>query len=252
MLHGIGELHLEIVCDKLKRQYNILVQTGRTYVAYRESINKLFYDENVVNGIPKVNRNFIYDKTIAQKKMFASIDFEVEITSENIDPIYSIDDTVKSMLSNDEYTSMHDGLVNALSRGPKGFPIAGINLKVINIEKNGDTSPGSIRACIALFVDNFMRTEAHIILEPIMSLEIEVTSQYVGDILNDLTVQRRAQIKEVKNDDFRTIIDATVPLTSMVGYASICRSISHGEASFSLEYNSHCQVEENVVKTLFK
>jgi elongation factor G len=167
ILRGIGELHLEIVCDKIRRQFNIGVTTGRAYVNYRESINP---DDGVIN------KNHTYDRTFNFKRMYASIDFEVTPVGGSQEPTFIILDDVKKAMSNDEHASMEEGLRGSFSRGPQGFPVVGMHIVVVSILKDQDTTPGSIRACISLFMDTLLKSDSKIILEPYMALEVEAPS----------------------------------------------------------------------------
>jgi len=241
LLRGIGELHLEIVCDKLKRQFNIEVATGETYVAYRESLDADSF------GSSKSSSRYVYDRTVnAVKRLFAALTFEVEALGTSDDPVFGIAEEAKAILTSDEHVALLDGIKGALSRGPKGFPVVGVKVIVTGVERDTDTTPGAIRACAAVFIDQLMRGEHHALLEPIMDLEIELPVQFVGDVLSDLTVKRRAQVKEVLaagSDEERggtgtksSTIMAQVPLASMLGYASSIRSLTQGEGSFSLEF----------------
>mmetsp|Transcript_1426 Transcript_1426/g.1563 ORF Transcript_1426/g.1563 Transcript_1426/m.1563 type:complete len:264 (-) Transcript_1426:29-820(-) len=242
ILRGIGELHLEIVCDKIRRQFNLGVTTGRAYVNYRESVNP-------DNGI--INKNHTYDRTFNFKRMYASIDFEVTPVGGSQEPTYIISEDVKKSMSNDEYASMIEGLIGSFSRGPQGFPVVGMHIVVVGILKDQDTTPGSIRACISLFMDTLLKSDSKIILEPYMALEVEAPSVSLGDVLSDITVKRRGQIREIINRDGSNIstILADAPLATMLGYATVIRSTTQGEGSFSMEYLSHLPVEQDIVNT---
>ena len=252
LLRGIGELHLEIVCDKLRRQFQLDVLTGRAYVAYRESLDPA--------GGP-IERDFTYDRLVGAKQLYAALSFEVTPTGTLEDPTFSIPKQVQAQLTADEFNSLHDGLLDALRRGPRGYPIVGLDVAVCDVRKNADTTPGALRACAAMFVSDILRAEEQrVLLEPMMTVEVELPPQYVGDVLSDLSVERRAHIKDVGTDaisasgagagvdgDAATgrlqIITAEVPLASMLGYASTLRSKTQGEGSFSSEYCTHVPVD---------
>ncbi len=142
-----------------------------------------------------------------------------------------------------------DGLQAALLRGPEGFLIVGLKVVVNSIEKDPDTSPGAVRACAAAMVDNVMRNDGHTLLEPIMSLEVDVPVQFVGDVLSDLGF-RRAQISEVVPNGYRNTVVGTVPLSTMLGYATIVRSMTQGEGAYSIEYKGYEPVDISLVKSV--
>ena len=159
---------------------------------------------------------------------------------------FHIDPSVKKTITADEFNALYDGLAGAISRGPKGFPISGLRVIALEVRKEDDTTPGAIRACVSTFVQSIFRaSEASTILEPIMSVEIETPEKFVGDILNDLTSQRRAEIQAVDARSSWSIITAFVPLYTLLGYATTLRSMTQGEGSFSMEYLSHQTVADS-------
>jgi elongation factor G len=237
VLRGIGELHLEIVCDKLRRQFNIEVTTGKAYVNYRESLYE-------AAGV--IAKKFVYDRMIGTKRMFASINFEVSPKESAEEPGIEVPDAVRQQCTADEYVSIMDGLKNSFSRGPLGFPVTGLHVKVAGIEKDQDTSPGSIRACVSMFIDSLLRGDDKALLEPIMAVEIELPNGYMGDVLSDLTVRRRGHVKDVITREVNSTITADVPLATMLGYATTIRSMTQGEGSFSMEYVKHVAVDHAI------
>lgn len=234
LIHGIGELHLEIVCDKLNRQYNIPVEIGDMFVAYRESIG-------IGEKIP--DKDFVFEKVLGGKRFFAEMTASLWQDSEISTPLIHIDDSVRKSLSNDEYFALTDGLQKAFLMGPAGYPIVGIAVRISSLNFDPVTSLGSIRAGVSSFIESSLRSVDNIVLEPYMSLQVDLPASYVGDVLSDLTVKRRAIIQDVaninaNNGDFSTIL-GHVPLSSMLGYASSIRSLSQGQGNFTMEYLNH-------------
>lgn len=232
LIRGLGELHLEIVCDKLKRQHGIEVYTGEAYVAYRETL--------VTPSSESVARRLTYDRMIGVKRMFAEVELEVKALNTAEDPVIMVAEEAKEALTLDERLSLVEGIQASLLRGPRGFPVAGIQVTVKSVGRDHDTTPGSMRACCAIILDGILRSEGQALLEPIMALEVEVPSRCVGDVLSDLTVKRRAQVKDIHNseEDSRnnSLVLAHAPLSGMLGYATSIRSMTQGEGSFSMEF----------------
>jgi elongation factor G len=156
----------------------------------------------------------------------------------------------KKKLSADEYVALLNGLEGACLRGPMGFPVVGLTVMITDVEKDQDSSPGSIQACGSTLVDSCLRSSHHILLEPIMLLEIDLPSQYVGDILSDLTVKKRGFVKDVTSNSSgeRSMIYGHVPLSTMLGYATSVRSMTQGEGSFSLEFSHLANVDKELAK----
>ena len=231
MISGIGELHLEIVCDKIKRQYGIEVSTGKAYIAYRETLE--------LGTV--LNSRFDYNKVYGPKRFFASLEYTISSSGDDEKVNIHIENNVKKIVTADEYNAIVDGLTASVSRGPKGFPVTGLTIKITNAERDHDTTPGSFQACASSFMDSVLKSTDHILLEPIMSIEIDLPTSYVGDILSDFTFKRRGTIKEVVSSlkGERSLIYGQVPFETMLGYATSLRSMTQGEGNFSLEYLKH-------------
>jgi elongation factor G len=231
LIHGIGELHLEIVCDKLNRQFDVPVEVGEMFVAYRESIG---VDEKVDK------KTFILDKVMGGKRFFAEITGSVWQDSVKTTPTILVDEDVRKSLRNDEYFALTDGLQKSFMMGPAGYPLVGITVQISSLTFDTATNLGSIRSGVASFVESVLASTDNIVLEPYMLLQVDLPAPYVGDVLSDLTVSRRATIQDVvnSNGDFSTIY-GQVPLATMLGYASTVRSLTQGQGMFSMEYYNH-------------
>lgn len=241
LLRGLGELHLEIVVDKLMRRFNIEVTTGDAYIAYRESLDFLEGNEEAMT------QTQVYDRTISLKRLYSQASLTLTPLSNPQEPAsLIISDQVKSSLSVEEMEALSDGLQAGLDRGPRGYPVLGLTVIVNEIGKDIDTTPGAIRANASSLLNKMLSGQNQALLEPLMRLELEVPSAYVGDVLSDLTVKRRAHILEIgmmeeDNDNHNPYLNnciiAQVPLANMLGYATIIRSMTQGEGSFSMEFD---------------
>jgi elongation factor G len=266
VLHGIGELHIDIVIDKLNRQFHVPVSTGKAYVAYRESLRT---DYILREEWCK------YERIISGKRLYANIKFRIEYLSSSAEiPSSSsslssdvakintmatmneswidIDKETIKKLSSEEYDALLDSIRSSLFRGPKGYPIISTKITVIDIEKDIDTTAGGIRACASTYIDSIFRKEGNTeFLEPIMSVEITLPTRYMGTVLSDMSVKRRADIVEVLADPLNsgsnlnqsTKIIAFIPLATMLGYATSIRSMTQGEGQFSMEYLKHSPID---------
>ena len=228
LLGGIGELHLEVVCDKLKSTHGVPIETGQTYIAYRETL---------AQSEPR-QRRFVLDRTVGAKHMYAVMEYTLSSSGSGQPSTFSVSSDVKKVLSVDEMYNVEKGLEGALSRGPEGFPIAGIHVDVINVEKTSGGVPGTLLACASALVDKEMRTGERILLEPLMAVEIAVPPEFVGEVLSELS-SRRAHIREVLAEEAFHSIQCTVPLADMMGYATTIRSLTQGEGSFSMEFEDY-------------
>ncbi|KAJ1430990.1 P-loop containing nucleoside triphosphate hydrolase protein, partial [Ochromonadaceae sp. CCMP2298] len=236
LLRGLGELHLEIVVDRIRRQFNLQVTTGKAYVAYRETMDP---DGRLDAGLLTAS----VDKMIGLKRYFAQLTFQVAVSGLNVESRVVVEPSVQSQMGADEFTALQDALQDGLQKGPRGYPVVGVDLTVSGLVRDADTNAVAVRDCTHKFLRRLLTAPDRLLLEPIMSLEVELPEQFVGSVLSDLTVQRRAQIKEISMGDHKHLIHAVVPLAGMLGYATTLRSMTQGEGSFSAEYHSHVPVD---------
>lgn len=330
IVKGLGELHLEILCDKLKRQYKLTIYKGKASISYRESMSSAMellqntqeqilssssssseddsdkignvsakgtmkkganddqeQDTFSVDGkerIPIVRGEsqpffHVYDRIIDGKRLFAAIEFEFLPTSNLIAADYEIPSEVEDSLAAEEYDMLHDAMKSSLLRGPKGYPIVGMVIRVKTIHRagaavststsglaeevlgeGGITTPGAIRACISLGIISFLsQSDNQAMLEPMMRIEIEVPDQYLGTVLSDLSSKRRADRIEIKSlasttstsggsNNSSSMVTAIAPLQTLLGYATDLRSMTHGEGLFSSEYVYHAPVDIHYVE----
>jgi elongation factor G len=238
LIKGVGELHLEIVCEKLKREYKLEVTTGSAYVAYRESIHKDSELETI---------SHTFEREINGKRLFAAVDFVIsaakEITS---DPTFSVGKDVRANLSGEEYGAVCDALTNSFVRGPFGYPVVGLDVQVKGLTRDGDTNAGALRACVSRGFNEFLRSDRRCILEPIMFVEAVGPPACIGDVVSDLAVKRRGEILEIANSGsaLRSSVTALVPLATTLGYANALRSMTQGDGAFTMEYHGHAIVDE--------
>jgi elongation factor G len=165
--------------------------------------------------------------------------------------------------------ALREGIEAAFGRGPVlGYPLVGLRVEVVEneCEINADTSPAAIRAAVARAMDQCLRDGGGQLLEPVMAVEVAVPDSYVGDVLNDLSSQRRAHIKEViagaassaassssspgGSVAGKALVRADVPLKSMVGYSTALRSKTAGEGSFSMEFAQYAPVPAAVQRAI--
>ena len=278
LIKGLGELHLEIVLDKLRRTYNLEVSTGMAYVGYKETLM----------GIDSLVIPHTYDRVLGNRRLYAHMEFEVSALGSTAEggstaadyaspATWSVEEECKKGLSivavagvtgADLWNAITDAFQYVFIRGPQGYPITGISVRVLSLEKHPDCTPGAVKACIATFMEQLFKNPLHYCkLEPIMYLEVEVPQLYMGEVLNDLCTRRRATVREVISADgvstggaavviggsvstsangnvdvsnnTKHVIIGEVPLVTMLGYATIIRSMTQGEGSFSMEYHHH-------------
>ncbi|CAM9280876.1 unnamed protein product [Scytosiphon promiscuus] len=228
VLKGIGELHLEVACDRLRREFGVAVQTGQAYVAYREGISEeTEIDED-------------YERTFGGKTIAAGLTIRVTPTDDlSSPPEVEVSPKVEAELVKDEMDALLGGLNDALGRGPAGgYPMAGLTLRVLAARKFGDrvTTPGAVRFAAASAVARAVREAKGGLLEPMMEAEVSVPEAHVG--------ARRAGMGMGVRHEIRV----RVPLRELLGYATTLRSLSGGEASFTMELGGYARMDVDAQK----
>ena len=265
LISGMGELHLEVIQERLKRDYGIEVQTGEAYVAYREGL----IDDS------DIQTKYIYDKIIGGKESFAELELhirslstssrnsqdsalpfkniEIENKSEkNVQITY--EEELEDILSPEELNSILEGLSDVSLRGPiKGYPLMNIQIHVASAGRNDSTTPGAMRACAVMAMNNALAKENTCqIMEPIMALEITTNTESIGAIVSDLInrggsvltmdTQENEEEDEENQRHFeykQRTIRAVAPLSQLMGYSTTIRSLSSGNGNFSLEFSHY-------------
>ncbi|KAG5192332.1 Mef2, mitochondrial translation elongation factor EF-G [Tribonema minus] len=257
ILRGIGELHLEVVCDRLGREFNVPVQQGRVYIAYREGISHAV----------EVSDDYDREREVLPgRRMYAGLDLQLELLpeEEQSGPCeVELSETVLDELSAGEADELLRCLDDACGRGPVGgYPLMGARVTVTAVRKDADTSPGAVRYAAATIVRDAAIAAGAVLLEPVMACEVAVPPSHLGSVLSDLTTHRRAIIKEVDTSAEspagastaldRYTLHASVPLRELVGYASSLRALTAGEASFSMHLTGYAPMDPHTAKHVLK
>jgi len=275
LLSGLGELHIEVVVDRLKREFGLSVWIGKPAVAYRETINESIETSGLVE----------YDRTIGATKLQAAIHLRIEpisipdVANNNSsskllsDPIVTIGSRAREYLGLDEDAPEEElsqasdlahaliaGCKGALMRGPIGaYQFQNARCHVIDVESEGGlpyltSLPGALRAAASSVLSSTLSENKSCcsMLEPTMRVEITAPTDMVGVVLSDLT-SRRGSVGEVFMGDgvgqsssmnSKALVHAEVPLIEILGYANTLRSLTGGEGTFSAEYVGHTPCDE--------
>ena len=265
LISGLGELHIEVVVDRLQREYGLAVWIGKPSVAYRETVLEVIETPGLVD----------YDRTVGSTRMQAWVHLRLEPvdcpearTSGDCmilsDPIVTLGPKVRDFLGfDDEYDeselaqrcdiakALISGCKGALKRGPMGsYEIANVRCHVEEIDADGGIAslkalPGAIRAASSTILTATLNANkgSCSVLEPTMRVEISAPSEMVGTVLSDLTTRRGTVGEVIMGDDdalhTKALIHGQVPLAEILGYANNLRSITGGEGAFSAEYKGH-------------
>ncbi|XP_074668980.1 ribosome-releasing factor 2, mitochondrial isoform X2 [Strix aluco] len=230
ILCGMGELHIEIIHDRIKREYGIETYLGPLQIAYRETI---------LNAAQATD---ILDKTVGDKRHFVTSELEVRprlgeraVTK----PIIEYAAGVIEVLPKELQGAVENGIMNSCIQGPLlGFPVQDIDVTVQSLTVHPDTSHTMVSACVSRCMQKALKKAGIQILEPLMNLEITVSEDHLSAALADLA-QRRGSIQEIQSRQDNRVVVAAVPLAETMGYSTVLRSLTSGSATFSLELASY-------------
>ncbi|HEY5654032.1 MAG TPA: elongation factor G [Pontiella sp.] len=223
IIQGMGELHLDIIKDRIFREYKVQANAGRPMVAYRESVSD------------KGEGSFTFDRIIGDENHFASLTLAVEPNSPGAGNVITFD--VSNKVIPDEYRKgIEEGINDALLTGVLGnFAIIDTKVAVIGGQAHDtDSSEVAFRSAAVMALRAAVSNSSPMLLEPIMLLEIETPEEHLGDVMGDLN-SRRGKIREIKASNALQVVQADVPLAEVFGYATSLRSLTKGRASYSME-----------------
>jgi len=242
ILSGMGELHLEIIVDRLRREFNVDISVGEPQVGYKETITEKAVGESE------------FEKYISGKSHYAYVKLEISPLERD----KGVD--ITNLLSNVEVPALYlqaitRGIRSGLEKGIRaGFQIIDVRVGLLEVKwRERDTSELSFEIASSLAVKDAVSKVAasSIILEPIMKLDIISPKEYVGDIMSDLTT-RNGKILHMEDKMGRTWLTAFVPLRTVFGYATVLRSLSRGRAIYTLEPHGYDKVQKEVENRLLE
>lgn len=239
IIKGMGELHLDIYIERMRREYSVILETGAPQVAYRESISqKSSFDYTHKKQTGGAGQ---YGRVCGLIEPFHQGDFEF------------VDDIKGGVIPNEYIPSCEKGFVQALQKGPLvGFPIVGVRVTLNDGNYHPvDSSDNAFQqAAFGAFRDTYGKCKP-IILEPIMRVGVETPPEYQGQVLGTIN-QRRGMILSATEDKVFTAIEAEVPLSEMFGYSTVLRSATQGKAEFTMEFSRYAKVPDSIAENLKK
>ena len=235
LISGMGELHLEIIVDRMKREFKVEANVGKPQVAYRETIN----------GVADVEEK--YAKQSGGRGQYGHVKIKVEA---NPDKGYEFINQITGGAIPREYIPAVDkGIQEALEAGVvAGYPVQDVKVTLYDGSYHEvDSSEMAFKIAGSMAIKKAMRAANPILLEPIFKVEVTTPEEYMGDVIGDLN-SRRGQVSGMTERNNAKIINAQVPLAQMFGYATDLRSKTQGRASYSMEFEKYVQVPNNIAQ----
>jgi elongation factor G len=234
LVHGMGELHLEILMDRMEREFGVKANLGRPQVAYKESITQAAQGEGK------------YTRQIGGKTQYGHCVLAIEPTERG--QRFEFASTVKEGVIPEEYiASVENGGREAMEAGIlAGFPVTDVKITLIDGSYDEvDSTPIAFKIAGSMAFKEAAREAAPVLLEPIMSLVVLSPDEYLGDIVSDINA-RRGKIEEMTMSGGSRQVKAHVPMAEMFGYATILRTLSQGRGVFSMEFLMYDSVPPKV------
>ena len=241
IISGMGELHLDIIIDRLRREFGIEINVGAPQVSYKEALNGSFQMREV------------FKKQSGGRGKFADIIFEIGPADEGVQGLQFIDEVKGGNVPKEFIPAVQKGFESAMANGPlAGFGIDSMKVTL----KDGSFHPvDSDALSFEICARNGFREatpKCHPVLkEPIMKVEVVTPEEYMGDIIGDLN-KRRGQIEGTESKGVATAIKAKVPLSGMFGYVTVLRTLSSGRATSTMEFSHYDEVPQNVAKEVIE
>ena len=238
LIAGMGELHLEIVVDRITREFGVNANIGKPQVAYRETIRK------------SVEHELRFIKQTGGRGQYAHI--WIEVSPQAPGKGFEFVDSIKGGVIPREYIpAVGKGAADAMTAGPlAGYPMVDIRVSLFDGSYHEvDSSEMAFKIAGSMAVKEAARKASPVLLEPIMDVEVVVPEEYMGDVIGDLS-SRRGRVHSMTSRTGAQVVSATVPLATMFGYATDLRSKTQGRATFTMQFAHYEPVPTSVSEEL--
>ncbi|WP_346844879.1 elongation factor G [uncultured Rothia sp.] len=240
---GMGELHLDIIVDRMKREFKVEANVGKPQVAYRETIKK---------AVEKVD--YTHKKQTGGSGQFAKVQVSFEPIPLDSEELYEFDNVVTGGRVPREYIpSVDHGIQDAMQLGIlAGYPVVGVKATLIDgAYHDVDSSEMAFKIAGSMVFKEGARRANPVLLEPLMAVEVRTPEEYMGDVIGDLN-SRRGQIQSMEDASGVKIVHANVPLSEMFGYIGDLRSKTQGRAVYSMTFDSYSEVPKAVADEIIQ
>jgi len=238
IISGMGELHLEILVDRMKREFGVEASVGKPQVAYRETIRK---------AVAEVEGKFV--KQSGGRGQYGHVVLKIE---PNPSKGFEFVDSIKGGAVPREYIpAVEKGLRETLPAGVlAGYPVVDVKVTLFyGSYHEVDSNENAFKMAASIGFKEGMRRASPVLLEPMMAVEVETPEQFVGNVIGDL-MSRRGQMQNQEDVAGTIVIKAEVPLAEMFGYSTTLRSLSQGRATYTMEFKHYAEAPKNVAESI--
>ncbi|WJY01270.1 elongation factor G [Curtobacterium sp. SP.BCp] len=240
-IKGMGELHLDILVDRMKREFKVEASVGKPQVAYRETLTK-----------PVERYDYTHKKQTGGSGQFAKVQIALEPMEVTAEKVYEFENAVTGGRVPREYIpSVDAGIQDAMQVGIlAGYPTVGVKAILKDGQSHDvDSSEMAFKIAGSMAYKEAARKAGPVILEPIMAVEVRTPEEYMGDVIGDLN-SRRGQIASMEDASGVKVVRASVPLSEMFGYVGDLRSKTSGRAVYSMTFETYAQVPAKVAEEI--
>uniref|UniRef100_A0A3P9KP75 G elongation factor, mitochondrial 2 n=1 Tax=Oryzias latipes TaxID=8090 RepID=A0A3P9KP75_ORYLA len=222
ILCGMGELHIEILHDRIRREYGIETDLGPLQVAYRETV---LHEASATNTL---------DRTVGERRHVVTVQLTVRPAEGAVCEV-TFTKELEEQLTAEMKEAVKNGVDSSCLQGPVlGCPVQGISALIQSVTTAAGTSPTMVSACVSRCMLKALRLAGGQVLEPVMSLEVTVGEEHLSAVLGDVA-QRRGVVRDIQSRHDSKVLLASAPLAEMMGYSTALRTLTSGNATFSLE-----------------
>jgi len=243
VIGGMGELHLDILVDRMRREFKVEANVGAPQVAYRETIRK------------KVEKfDYTHKKQTGGSGQFAKVQITLEPLDTSEGELYQFENAVTGGRVPKEYIpSVDQGIQEAMQLGVlAGYPLVGIKATLVDgAYHEVDSAEMAFKIAGSMALKEAARKADPVLLEPVMAVEVRTPEEYMGDVIGDLN-SRRGQIQAMEDISGAKVVRALVPLSEMFGYVGDLRSKTQGRANYTMQFDSYAEVPRNVAEEIIK
>ncbi|HMT90483.1 MAG TPA: elongation factor G, partial [Dermatophilaceae bacterium] len=243
IIKGMGELHLDILVDRMRREFKVEANVGKPQVAYRETIRKAV-----------VKHDYTHKKQTGGSGQYAKVQVTIEPLDTAEGKLYEFDNAVTGGRVPREYIpSVDAGIQDAMQYGVlAGYPLVGIKATLVDgAYHDVDSSEMAFKIAGSMVLKEAVRRADPILLEPMMAVEVRTPEEYMGDVIGDIN-SRRGHIQAMEDAAGAKVVRALVPLSEMFGYVGDLRSKTQGRANYSMQFDSYAEVPRAVAEDIVK
>jgi elongation factor G len=243
IIKGMGELHLDVLVDRMKREFKVEANVGKPQVAYRETIRR---------AVEKLE--YTHKKQTGGSGQYAKVQVTIEPLDTSDGELYEFENKVTGGRIPREYIpSVDHGIQDAMQYGVlAGYPLVGLKATLLDgAYHDVDSSEMAFKIAGSMVLKEAVRKADPILLEPVMAVEVRTPEDYMGDVIGDLN-SRRGHIQAMEDISGAKVVRSLVPLSEMFGYVGDLRSKTQGRANYSMQFDSYAEVPKNVAEEIIK